>query len=52
MNNWDMFYGGEDSGNSGTTGANFIAGNTGYRFPDYGKELLDTLFGEDDMDLF
>merc|ERR550539_246385 len=42
--NWDDFYETYGAGIAGTTGAHFVAGNRGYRFPDFGGEKLQLLF--------
>jgi len=50
--NWDEFYETHGAGIAGTTGAHFVAGNRGYRYPDFGGEKLQLLFSSEDLKEF
>jgi len=51
--NWDEFYHAHGAGMAGTTGAHFLAGNSGYRHPDVGGDKLELLFPDNaDMQEF
>lgn len=46
--NFNTFFNVNGAGIAGTTGAHFVAGNRGYRFPDYGSDMLQRIFTEED----